>query len=66
VNQAIDAVMTYNNASDRTHDERWAITINALKSWVSSAPNIIELLETRREEVDQHHQKHQIEPEKHE
>lgn len=65
VNQAIDAIINYNNAPERLHDQKWAITINALKSWVSSAPTIMEVLDERKSEIDHHHHRHQIDPSKH-
>lgn len=65
VNQAIDAIMAYNNAPERTHDEKWAVTINGLKSWISSAPTIMSVLEERKSELEEHFQTHGIDPEKH-
>jgi soluble cytochrome b562 len=62
LNQAIDAIMAYNNAEGRLHDQKWAITINALKSWVKSQPKIMQALEARKEEISQHHLHHQIDP----
>lgn len=62
LNRAIDAIMDYNNAEGRLHDQKWAITINALKSWVKSQPKIMQALEARKDEIKQHHQHHQIDP----
>lgn len=53
--------MAYNDAEARLHNQKWAITINALKSWVKSQPKIMQALEARKEEIAQHHQ-HQIDP----
>lgn len=55
LNQAIDTIIAYNNAEGRLHDQKWAITINALKSWVKSQPKIVQALEARKEEITQHH-----------
>lgn len=65
LNQAINAIIAYNNAEGRLHDEKWAITINALKSWVKSQPKIMQALEARKQEISQHHQQHQIDPASH-
>lgn len=60
----IQAIMDYNDAPDRRHDEKWAITISLLKSAGGSQPRIEKTLKERTD-VHEHHQKHQINPEKH-
>ncbi|NET39297.1 MAG: hypothetical protein F6K19_46240, partial [Cyanothece sp. SIO1E1] len=65
VNQAIDAIFAHNNHPGRLHDEKWAISINALKAFCSSQKRILEVLELRQKEIDAHHKQHQIEPDKH-
>lgn len=65
INHAIDAIMAYNNAPDRLHDEKWAITINALKSYAQSQHTIMRIMEERRTEIDAHHAQHQINAAKH-
>jgi len=76
VNQAIDQIMAYNNQPGRRHEEKWAIGINALKAFVGSQEAIVAAIGgknrkgeivtgTRQAEVEAHHQKHQIDPDKH-
>jgi hypothetical protein len=65
LNQVIDAIFTYNNQPERLHDEKWAITINALKAFVKSQPKVMQVLESRKEEIERHHQLHQINPTTH-
>ncbi|BAU15691.1 hypothetical protein LEP3755_62560 (plasmid) [Leptolyngbya sp. NIES-3755] len=60
----IQAIMDYNDQSDRRHDDKWAITISLLKSVGGSQPRIEKTLKERND-VQEHHQKHQIEPERH-
>ncbi|GAB4338924.1 MAG: hypothetical protein OHK0047_29390 [Leptolyngbyaceae cyanobacterium] len=65
INHAIDAIMAYNNAPDRLHDQKWAITINALKSYAQSQHTILRIMKERRAEIDAHHAQHQIDATKH-
>jgi hypothetical protein len=65
LNQVIDAIFSYNNQPDRLHDDKWAITINALKAFVKSQPKVMQVLESRKEEIEQHHLHHQINPSTH-
>jgi len=60
----IQAIMDYNDQPDRLHDQKWAITISLLKSVGGSQPRIEKTLK-EREDIREHHQKHQIDPEKH-
>lgn len=64
IHQAIHAIMQYNDQASR-HDEKWAITINALKAFAKSQRKIELILQVRKEEIKQHHDKHQIDPERH-
>ncbi|MDX2241110.1 MAG: protelomerase family protein [Leptolyngbyaceae cyanobacterium bins.302] len=64
IHQAIYAIMQYNDQASR-HDEKWAITINALKAFAKSQRKIEMILQDRKEEIKQHHDKHQIDPERH-
>lgn len=59
IHQAIDAIMAYNDAAER-HDDKWYISINALKSYSGSQRKIEQILEDRAEEIEAHHQTHQI------
>lgn len=65
LNGAIDAIIAWNNAPLRKHDDKWAITINALKSFVNSQPKIMSILSNRADEIQAHHEEHQIDPAKH-
>jgi hypothetical protein len=65
LNLVIDAIFSYNNQPERLHDEKWAITINALKAFVKSQPKVMQVLESRKEEIEQHHLHHQINPSTH-
>ena len=64
IDRAINAIMQHNDAVQR-HDDKWAITINALKGFVSSQHAITKSLEVRKKEIDEHHAKHQIDAAKH-
>ncbi len=65
LNQVIDAIISFNNQPGRLHDEKWAITINALKAFVKSQPKVMQVLESRKEEIERHHHQHQINPATH-
>jgi hypothetical protein len=76
LNQAIDAIIQYNNQPSRKHQEKWAIGISSLKAFVKNQEAIVavvggknrkgELITgTRQQEIQLHHQQHQIEPDKH-
>jgi hypothetical protein len=76
INRAIDMLMAYNDAPSRRHDEKWAIGINTLKAFVKSQEAIVaaiggrnrkgeDVVGTRQAEIESHHQKHQIDPDKH-
>ncbi|MGL5805893.1 MAG: hypothetical protein ACRC2R_27000 [Xenococcaceae cyanobacterium] len=60
----IEAIMNYNNATDRRHDEKWAITISLLKSVGGSQPRIVKTLQQRPDLVE-HHKLHQLDPDRH-
>ncbi|MDX2239843.1 MAG: protelomerase family protein [Leptolyngbyaceae cyanobacterium bins.302] len=64
INRAIDAIIAYND-NQPLHDLKWAISLNAIRSYVN-APNAIEkVLKERAQELADHHQKHQLDPVKH-
>mgnify|MGYP002777201699 FL=1 len=64
INRAIDAIMAYND-NQPLHDLKWAISLNTIRSFVN-APNAIEkVLKERAQELTDHHQKHQLDPAKH-
>jgi hypothetical protein len=65
INAAIDAIMDYNNTPDRLYDQKWAISINALKEFSRSQYTIQQVLSERRDEIADHHEQHQIDATKH-
>ncbi len=65
IKRAIDAIVAYNNTPDRTHDDKWAITINGLKEFANSQHVIQSVLQQRHDEISTHHEQHQIDPKKH-
>lgn len=76
INQAIDAIIAYNNAPGRKHTEKWAIGINTLKAFVKSQEAIVaaiggrnrkgeDVTGTRQAVIEEHHKKHQIDPNRH-
>ena len=76
INLAIDAIMAHNDAPGRKHTEKWAIGINTLKAFAKSQEAIVgaiggrnrkheEVTGTRQDEVEAHHKKHLIDPNRH-
>jgi hypothetical protein len=76
INQAINAIISYNDTPGRKHSEKWAIGINTLKAFVKSQEAIVGAIggknrkgETvqgsRQQEIEAHHKKHQIDPNRH-
>jgi len=72
INAAINAIMAHNNAQE-LHDLKWAITINTLKAFSKNQrvierilgkgkdnPDIERIVGEREQEIEQHHQQHQI------
>ncbi len=65
IDQAINAIMAHNDQAQR-HDDKWAITINGLKGLgIKSQHAITRGLQARAQEIEHHHDKHQIDPTKH-
>ena len=62
INRVIDAIIKHNSTPELPHDEKWAITINALKSFVKSQRKLEQRLTERRPEIDAHYQQQQIDP----
>jgi hypothetical protein len=61
-NQAIDAIMQHNNQTNQIQDLKWAITINGLKNFTSNQRVIERIMQERKDEIDAHHQLHQLLP----
>jgi len=62
VNGAIDAIIHYNDQQAEIHSDKWEISINALKAFGASQRAIYRHMETRKEEIEAHHRKHEIQP----
>jgi hypothetical protein len=64
IERAISAIMAYNDQPGRTYDEKWLVTVSLLKKFT---PNHNQraaqrVLDERKVEIIQHHQKHQLQP----
>ncbi|MEP0872951.1 hypothetical protein NDA01_24345, partial [Trichocoleus desertorum AS-A10] len=62
VHRAIDAIMQHNNLPNQLHDLKWAITINGLKNFSTNQRVIERIMQERKDEIDAHHQLHQLLP----
>ncbi|MBD1860078.1 MULTISPECIES: protelomerase family protein [Trichocoleus] len=62
VHQAIDAIIQHNNLPNQLHDLKWAITINGLKNFSTNQRVIERIMQERKDEIDAHHQLHQLLP----
>jgi len=61
VNQAIDKLIDYNNQPGRLHTDKWQIGISVLKKLTGSSQSVINrVLEQRQDELQNHHQVHQL------
>jgi Telomere resolvase len=62
---AVTAILNHNDQA-QTHDQKWAITINALKGLgVKSQRKIEQFIQNHKEQIDAHHLNHQIDPQTH-
>lgn len=62
VNRTIDAIMQHNNRPNQLHDLKWTITINGLKNFTTNQRVIERIMQERKDEIDAHHQLHQLLP----
>jgi hypothetical protein len=61
VNQYIDAIIAYNDVPDRSHSDKWLITIAALKRLTHCGQSVIyDVLSQRESDIQFHHHKHQL------
>lgn len=61
VNQAINQIIKHNSTPDLPHNQKWAITLSVLKAATQSSQAVINrVLVTRQQEIDQHHQEHEL------
>ena len=63
VNAVIDAILALNNAPDRSHGEKWAISFPTVKELgkpigATYQKVIPQVLEARGEEIEAHHEKY--------
>ncbi|MEM8829173.1 MAG: protelomerase family protein [Cyanobacteria bacterium P01_G01_bin.19] len=61
INGAIDAVMEFNDTPGRPHKQKFRLSVKPLSDLCGRANNsIAALLKDRREEIDRHHEKHEL------
>jgi hypothetical protein len=62
INQAISAIIAYNDEEERRHDEKWLLTANLLKKFTAKGNQRAAErgLQERAEAIHAHHQKHQL------
>ncbi|NJK58719.1 MAG: hypothetical protein HC939_23445 [Pleurocapsa sp. SU_5_0] len=61
INNAIDAVMKFNDAPGRPHKQKFRINIQTLYDLTNRAKNSIsKVLSERNEEIESHHERHQL------
>ena len=64
IDQAISLIINWNDQGDRTFEEKWYISFPALQELLRSSgrtasqPRVKAALDNRREEINQHHDKH--------
>lgn len=64
VDQALTALIRYNDQPGRSHDEKWLITVSLLKKFTPNANQRAaqRVLDSRLPEVEAHHLKHHLQP----
>jgi len=61
VNEAIDAIMAFNNQPDRAYRDKWKIAISALKRLTRRNQALIQRVMLERiEEIEAHHKEHNL------
>jgi hypothetical protein len=61
VNEAIDAIMAYNNQPDRAYKDKWKIAISALKRLTKRNQVLIQrVMQERADEIEAHHKEHDL------
>ena len=60
INRAIDTVMEFNNAHERSHQDKWYIGIGSIRTLTGRGDKVIRRVLQGREDVRQHHQQHQL------
>ncbi len=62
INTAINEIIAYNNAPERSHKEKWEISVNVLKAWGFPQTAIYRIRNQRLDEINLHHAAHAIQP----
>ena len=61
VNRAIDTIIEFNNAEDLPTEDRWHIGVGSLRKLTQRGDTVIRrVIESREEEIEQHHSKHKL------
>ena len=60
INRAINTVMKFNDAHERAHQDKWYIGIGSIRTLTGRGDKVIRRVLQRREDVQQHHQQHQL------
>ena len=60
INQAIDTVMEFNNAQERSHLDKWYIGIGSIRALTGRGDKVIRRVLKQRKDVEEHHRKHQL------
>ena len=59
ISRYIDRIMAYNDAPNRSHDDKWAVSLSILRRLSGySAPPISAVIKDRQSEIDAHNAKH--------
>jgi IMP dehydrogenase/GMP reductase len=62
INHAIERIMQHNEVPGTTHRDKFRVSVNALRKLVKGRSSKImqEIIAQRSEEIEKHHQKHQL------
>lgn len=61
INNAIDAIMDFNDAPERPHKQKFRLSVKPISDLTNRANNSVsKVLKERSEEIEKHHQQHQI------
>ena len=61
INRAINAIMEFNNTTDRPHRQKFRVSIKPVADLTGRATNSVsKILKERSEEIESHHEQHEI------
>ncbi|BAZ47266.1 hypothetical protein NIES4102_43120 (plasmid) [Chondrocystis sp. NIES-4102] len=60
INRAIDTVIEFNNAHERSHQDKWYIGIGSIRTLTGRGDKVIRRVLQQREDIEQHHFSHQL------